>query len=193
MSKKFLKNFLIFVIILNIFSCGFQVIYRDKEEGSDSSYEEELASIRIKKDRTRLDQELKNNLYDTLNPDLIKAEPKYFLTLTTAKTVSGTFITLTGASGRNKVTLSVTYKLQNIETGEEVSHGTTSVNDNYDVTSNRYGTYTAENYVLSNLTKIAAQNLRNSLVNDLIEAKKKKGKKNTEWLDLPADEAKNPE
>jgi hypothetical protein len=47
------------------------------------------------------------------------------------------------------------------------------VNDSYDVTANRYGTYVAGEYVLSNLTKIAAQNIRNSLVNDLIEAKRK--------------------
>jgi hypothetical protein len=182
MSNLFKKLF-IFILASNIFSCGFQVIYRDKEENSNISYEAQLASIRIKKDRTRLAQELKNNLYDTLNPDNLKEEPKYFLTLVTTKTISGTFVTLTGASGRNKVTLNVTYTLQNVETGEEVSHGTTSVNDNYDVTTNRYGTYTAENYVLSNLTKIAAQNLRNSLVNDLIEMKKKKEKKDAEEKD----------
>lgn len=190
--NKIFRNFFILIISLNIFSCGFQVIYRDKEENSNVSYEAQLASIRIKKDRTRLAQELKNNLYDTLNPDNIKAEPKYFLTLVTTKTTSGTFITLTGASGRNKVTLNITYKLQDLETAEEISHGTTTVNDNYDVTPNRYGTYTAENYVTSNLTKIAAQNLRNSLVNDLIEMKKKKEKKALEekdaddWLKSPS-------
>jgi hypothetical protein len=72
-----------------------------------------------------------------------------------------------------KITLKINYELKNLATATTISAGSTSVNDNYDVSSNRYGTYSAENYVRTNLTKIAAQNIRNSLVNDLIEVQKK--------------------
>jgi hypothetical protein len=171
--KKLSYKTLIIFLILSFFSCGFQVIYHEKIAENDLNYVAELAAIRIKKTRTRNDQELKNNLYDLLNPDYVKTEPKYFLTLTINESISATFISSTGASGRNKITLSVSYELKNLATAAIISNGTTAVNDNYDVGSNRYATYVAENYVRSNLTKVAAQNIRNSLVNDLIETTKK--------------------
>lgn len=168
-----LRKFLITLLLLSLCSCGFQIIYKENDKDSEISYIKELAAIRIKKDRVRINQELKNNLYDTINPDSIKVEPKYFLTLTLTEAISPTFITVTGSSGRNKITLTVTYVLQDLATAETISEGHSSVNDNYDISSNRYGSYTAENYVRSNLTKIAAQNIRNSLVNDFIELKKR--------------------
>lgn len=165
------KKVLVLITLLNISNCGFQVIYKNDTESV--SYEQELAAIRIKKDRTKLDQDLKNNLYDLLNPDSIEVEPKYFLILTTNKSVTSTYTTETGASGRDKIYLHINYELKDLKTATTISTGKTSVNDNYDVTINRYGTYTANEYVQLNLTKIAAQNIRNSLVNDLIEMKKK--------------------
>lgn len=159
------------LLLLSLCSCGFRIIYEERTDVV--SYAQELASIRIKKDRNRMSQELQNNLYDILNPDYIKAEPKYFLVLKATKGIGSTFTTLTGASGRNKITMDVTYEFKNLEDGQTLSKGKTSVTDNYDVTTNRYGTYVADQYVQSNLTKIAAQNIRNSLVNDLIEIRKK--------------------
>ncbi len=166
-----MRNFLRLIILISLCSCGFQVIYRD--EANNFSYAEDLASIRIKKDRTHLSQELKSNLYDLFNPDYIKAEPKYFLILRTNRMMSGTLITQTGASGRNRVTVDVIYELKNLENGAVISRGMTSVNDSYDVSTNRYGTYVSDETVQNNLTKIAAQNIRNAIVNDFIEVKKK--------------------
>ena len=101
-----LRKFLAVFLIIGLCNCGFQVIYKDRKE-ADISYIHELASIRIKKDRNRLAQELKNNLYELLNPDYLKVDAKYFLTLTIQESLSPTFISLTGASGRNKITLNI--------------------------------------------------------------------------------------
>jgi len=157
------------LIAASLCGCGFQVIYKERGKNADISYVDELAAIRIKKDRDRLSQELKNHLYDLLNPDYKKVEPKYFLIITQKDSVSPTFITVIGSSGRNRITTSVNYELKDLQTGKTIAAGSTSVYDNYDVSSNRFGTYTAENYVRSNLTTLAAQNIRNSLVNDFIE------------------------
>jgi hypothetical protein len=173
MLRQALKKTFGILLILTFSACDFQVIYKEKVRGVGITYAQDLSAIRIKKDRTKLSQELKNNLYDILNPDYIKSEPKYFLILTAKSGISSTFTTFTGASGRNRVTLDVTYTLKNLDNAITISSGTTSVNDNYDVTTNRYGTYNAEQYILTNLTKIAAQNIRNSLVNDFIETRKK--------------------
>lgn len=166
---KILTTFL----LLALCSCGFQVIYRDHEAGTDISYVDELASIVIKKDRTKVSQDLKNSLYDLFNPDHIKASPKYFLIIKVTQSLSSTFTTSTGSSGRNRVDLNIVYELKNLETAQVISRGTTTVSDNYDVTTNRYGTYSAEQYIQANLSQVAAQNIRNSLVNDFIETRKK--------------------
>lgn len=174
MHRSIIKSYyLIFTLscALIINSCGFQVIYKDQYK--EKSFSNELASIRIKKNRKQLDQQLKNNIYDTLNPDYIKVEPKYFLETTLTTNTFSTFITSTGASGRNRVNLVVSYKLKNLKTMELISEGTTSMSDNYDVSTNRYGTLVADDYIKNNLTKIIAQNIRNSIVNDIIEMRKK--------------------
>ena len=165
------QKFLIVISIFCIYSCGLQVVYKDQNLSTSLSHE--LAGIRIKKDRTELSQQLRNNLYDILNPDHIKTANKYFLILKLSQSSSSTFITTTGASGRNKITLNVAYELKNSENMQEISNGSIIMSDNYDVTPNRFGTYSAQNYVESNLTKLLAQNIRDSLVNDLVELQKR--------------------
>jgi len=182
----------LFLLLFALSSCNFQVIYKEREEGVDISYIDELAAIRIQKIRNRVGQEFQDNLYDILNPDYVKAEPKYLLVLKINTTITPVFITQTGSSGRNNLALTITYDLKNLETAQTIASGSTSVNDNYDVSIKRYGTYVTEEYVKSNLTKIAAQNIRNSLVNDLIEDKKNPRKKD-DWLNEKPEEKKTDE
>lgn len=159
-----------------LFSCGFQVIYNEKSSGI--SYEKELASIKIEKSSGRLSQILRSKLYDTFNPDDLKVESKYYIVLQIKESESPTFLTSTGASGRNKITISISYQLFDLATNNLVSSGSTSANDNYDVGENRYGTYVAQKFTRDNLTKTLAQNIRDLLVNDIIELKKSSNNSN---------------
>jgi hypothetical protein len=162
-----MKNILFLLLILFQVGCGFNVLYDDSLTKDEFSFEKELASIRIKKVRTKIDQELKNNLYDLLDPDNLKIEAKYFLELDLTKSVSATFITSSGASGRNSLTLEVKYKLYQLKTAKLISEGIISIRDNYDVIENRYSTYISEEFVMSNLTKIIAKDIRNALIYDI--------------------------
>lgn len=167
-KQKILKRALAIVTLSILsFSCGFQVIYKDQYV--ENSMANHLASIAIRKERNQLAQTLKNNVYDILNPDYIKTESKYFLEMKIESSVGPTFTNSSGGSGRNKVTLKVSYTLKNIKTAQIISAGATEVFDSYDVSSNRFATYTADEFVKENLTKIVAQNIRNSIVNDLVE------------------------
>jgi hypothetical protein len=69
------KSLVIFAFIFLVLtaSCGFEVVYRDdlKQNNSQlnqsnhySFYQSELSAIKIKKTRDKIDQQLKNNLYD---------------------------------------------------------------------------------------------------------------------------------
>lgn len=164
---------LIFLLIfspLTLTSCGFQVIYKDQEKSD--SFAAELAAIRIKKERSNLDLQLKNNLYDVFNPDYLKVEPRYFLEIKISSSTGWSYITSTGAAGRKRAMIAANYVLKNAQTMQMISQGTTDASDNYDVSLNRYGTEVAEDYIKQNITKIIAQNIRNSIVNDLIEVKR---------------------
>ncbi|MFM8186790.1 MAG: hypothetical protein ACKN9I_07690, partial [Alphaproteobacteria bacterium] len=113
----------------------------------------------------------KSNLLDVLNPDNIKVEPKYFLEVTFISKISPTFTNITGSSGRNKLTITANYELKKLNDLKTVSSGKTEAYDSYDVDINRYGTYSAEEFVKENLTKVIAQNIRNLIVNDIIDEK----------------------
>jgi len=169
MINNFLKKLVIFLVFLNLTSCGFQVIYKDQFD--ESSLANKLASIKIKKNREYLHQKLKSNLLDVLNPDNIKVEPKYLLEVKFETKISPTFTNITGGAGRNKLTIIAFYDLKNLSNAQIISNGRVEVYDSYDVDINRYGTYSAEEFVKENLTKVIAQNIRNLVVSDLIDEK----------------------
>ncbi|MFM2200185.1 MAG: hypothetical protein RL769_238 [Pseudomonadota bacterium] len=173
MAKTLTKIKLIISLTIFFFinCCGFQVVY--KEQNLSSSISHELATIAIQKDRTQISQQLRKNLYDNLNPDYIKTDKKFLLVIDLKQSISPTFITTTGASGRNRVTLIATYQLKDIANAKEVAKGSSEVSDNYDVSLNRYATNIAEDYVKNNLTKLLAQNIRDMIINDLVELRKK--------------------
>lgn len=167
----------VFILLCTVFicsSCGFRAVYSTQDNPDLLLIANDLAGIRIKKDRERTSQVLKNKLYDLLNPDYLKVEPKYFLSLTVKKSNSSTFTTNTGASGRNKITLEVSYELKDLGNAMIIAKGSTLVSDSFDVTDNRYATEIANDSVQNNLSALAAQNIRNMLVNDFIGMNKNK-------------------
>lgn len=163
-----LRIVIIFLLILLPCSCGFESVYNleNKISGVDN-YEEELAAIKIKKESKRINQVLRNNLEDALNPDDIKTEPKYSLEISLSKSISSTFITSTGASGRNKVILNATYKLIDLNSGKVIATGISTANDDFDVETRRFANYITGEAIELNLTKIIAKNIRNLLVGDI--------------------------
>jgi len=169
-NLKFTTLKIVFFLFL-FTSCGFEVIYKDHTLSNSLAYQ--LASIKIEKKRTQLNFELQNSLYSLLNPDKLNIEPKYLLILKTTTNTSSTYITSTGASGRNRITITTSYTLKNLQNNQVLSSGEATASDNYDISSNRFGTTVAEDYIKNNVLKIVSTNLRNSLVNDFVQFAKK--------------------
>ena len=171
-----MKLLVLFVAFILLSSCGFHAIYATDNKISKNSgeYRQELASIKIEIARNKLNQDLENNLEKTLNPDEIKSDAKYSLSISLNKSLSSTFTTSTGSSGRNKVILTAVYKLKDLNTGEVIAGGTTDAKDDFDVEDKRFANYIAEESIASNLTLIIAQNIRNLLINDIVNNYKTK-------------------
>ncbi len=163
MRKLTIKILIVFIFSSLINNCGFRVIYDKKES---DLYIKELVSIKIQKKRDKIYQDFKNKLYDIFNPQKIEGEKKYILIYNISQSISSTYISETGSSGRNKLTLNVDFKLKDISNGKVISSGYSNVSDNFDVSDNRYATYVTQDYVKNNLLNIVARDIRNSIVND---------------------------
>jgi len=188
--KNKMRAKIYFLIILSLFSsCGFHAIYRSDNKISDKSqgYNEELASINVEVTRKKLNQDLKNNLEQVLNPDGIKVDAKYSINISLDRNTVSTFTTYTGSSGRNKVILTANYQLKDLKSGEVIATGTATAKDDFNVENNvknnRFANYIAEDNIASNLTLIIAQNIRNLLINDIVN--------NYKVRDIPSRTAQN--
>jgi len=157
------------ILLLNCLSnCGFQAIYKEHPSDSEINYDDRLATIDISKKRKRIDQKLRDNLETVLNPNNIQTEKKYLLNIDLDKTIAGTLINPTGSVGRNKITLTGNYTLTRISDNKIISTGTATAKDDFNVESKRFANYITEEEMELNLTKLIAENIRNSLINDLI-------------------------
>ncbi len=150
-------------------SCGFTVLYDQKDTGLN--YEKELAAIKIQKSAGTTSQELRTAIYNAINPDNFNEEIKYYLVLSSSESISSTFLTSAGSSGRNKITMNVDYKLKSYANDKIVASGSVIDSESYNINLNRYGNYTAEEFARSNLLKALSQKIRNLLVQDLIGLK----------------------
>jgi hypothetical protein len=164
-----LLRIIISILILNLFSaCGFQPIYKNDITRGGINYENELAAIKISGDKKRIDQKLKVNLQEILNPNKLEIEKEYNLTIKISKKTVGTFINDTGSAGRNKVILNANYKLSRIADDEIIASGNATAKDDFDVKEKRFADYITEESIELNLTKLIAQNIRDLIINDLI-------------------------
>jgi hypothetical protein len=181
-------QFLIIACLLNLplilSSCGFKPIYKSNTNiENGENYAKELAAIQIKYKRKRINQELRNNLQKILNPNDIKVKPKYLLNVDIDKGLVSTFTTTTGSSGRNKVVLTASYVLKDLNNGEKIASGDTNAKDDFDVEEKRFANYVIEEAIASNLTLTIAQNIRNLLINDIIDNIRKKKEEENEKLE----------
>jgi LPS-assembly lipoprotein len=182
-----MKKYLL--VLLFLASCGLRPIYKISSEISDQSqnYKQELASIKVEITRKKLNQNLKNNLEKILNPEDIKTDPKYLITVSLQRSLSSTFTNFTGSSGRNKVTLTAKYQLKDLNSEEIIAAGSTTANDDFDVENKRFANYITEETIADNLTLTIARNIRNLLINDIVNNYKNKDKERKEFKDKSVD------
>ena len=171
-----MKKYFLLFLFLSLASCGLRPIYQIDNKISDKSqaYRQELASIKVDIARKRLNQNLKNNLEKILNPDDIKTDPKYLISVTLKKSLTSTFTNFTGSSGRDKVILTASYKLKDLNSGDVIAGATTTAQDDFDVRDKRFANYAAEDAISENLTLIIAKNIRDLLINDIVNNYKAK-------------------
>lgn len=161
-----LISFIALSLTLIISSCGFKPINYVKNDLGDNM-EVRLASIIIKKSSGFKSQQLRTKIFEIFNPSNIKTEPKYILTITPRESQRSTFITSLGSSGRMRLDVNIKYSLTEITTTKQVSNGSISSSESYNIDQNRFGNYNAKNYARESVCNALAEKLRNMIIQDL--------------------------
>ncbi len=164
MLHYYKKSIFLLLTLLIVSNCGFHSIYNDKiiNESNIS-----LNAIKINQNQDKNEQRLRIELEKTLNPEQIDVNKKYILDFEIKKQIQIIIINKTGASGKNRITLNVKYKLKDIEYGDIISSGSVYSKDTYDVQNNRFANYIAEEEVERGLLRSISQNIRDFLIRDL--------------------------
>ncbi len=177
MLRRLLVTTVLLFIATICIGCGFTAIYGKTTYGRSEKASEpitklldgELSKIAIQKGKDQLSQKLRNALYDLF---VQKPDPSYFMSLKVSVSVVPTYITGAGSSGRNRVTLIASYELKRLSDGKLIGKNSTSVYDNYSVSDIRYANYTSEEAIGMQLCELAALNIRDMAVSDLVQFNK---------------------
>ncbi len=160
--KKIINLSCHLTFIFFLASCGFKPIYSND---NNNNINQLLTNIKIQASNKKDNLFLKNYIYDYINPyNNSNPDYQYILLLDISKNISTAYITKTGSSGRNRVQIDVKFTLKEITNSEIILQNTISLSDNYDVTSNRYATHKMEEYIIKNILKIIAKDIRNNII-----------------------------
>lgn len=156
----------VITLLLSVFSCGFKPVNYVKSDLGEK-LEVRLASIVIKKSSGLKSQQLRTKIFDIFNPSNFKAEPRYLLVITPRESQRSTFITNLGSSGRMQLDVNINYSLTEIATTRQVSKGSISSSESYNIDQNRFGNYNAKNFARESVYNSLAEKIRNVIIQDL--------------------------
>lgn len=161
-----LISFIVLSLTLTASSCGFKPVNYMKSDLGEK-LEVRLASIVIKKSSGLKSQQLRTKIFDTFNPSNIKTEPRYLLVVTPRESQRSTFITSLGSSGRMQLDVNIKYSLTEIATTQQVSKGSISSSESYNIDQNRFGNYNAKNFARESVYNSLSEKIRNVIIQDL--------------------------
>jgi hypothetical protein len=145
-------------ILLMLTSCGFKPVLSQNSDGYHILEHVKLVSV-DGQDQPRINRIIRENLGDDLG-----VSPLYTLTLKVNNELSATGTMKDSQSTRYKVKVTFEYHLSDIETREEINHGSIYLYSSYDVAESEFANYVAERYTNDNLLKQLCDELKERLI-----------------------------
>ncbi len=122
-------------------ACGFEPLYGTR---TSAAFSAELASIEIAPIKSRLGRLVRNVFHDGLTPRGAPAAPRFRLALEIAETTTPLLIQLDDTVTRFNLSLSASYTLTDLESGETVHQGGARTIGSYNVVESQFATVVAE-------------------------------------------------
>ena len=131
------------VLLAGLGGCGFQPLY-GQAQGSPVATVEDLALIRIKPLVDRTGQQMHNLLRDRLNPRGQPTRPGYVLTVIVTESTRELGVEIDETATRSNLSLSASFDLTLASTGQHLTSGTSISINSYNILSNEFATFSAE-------------------------------------------------
>jgi len=138
MTARF--GFLAIVLALLLGGCGFHPLYAER---GDSTFDADLAAIKVNTIQDRLGQELALSLRDGLNPRGIKVPTRYVLEVKLFPQRHDLAIRSDGTASRTQMMIIANFHLKEIETDRTVMQGTTRTAVSFDSQGDEYANVVA--------------------------------------------------
>jgi len=168
--------FRIFIISLvtPLASCGFHPVYSQKSQ--DTANPEMAAFFReitIDEIPNKSGQDLKNSLYDALNPASVSSDKKYRLEVKLKRDIIPLIIEKDRSITRYSLVYTAILNLSETASGKVIYSGTSRTSGSYDALNSDYAVYMAEGDTGYRVIKDMADDIKNKLTSFYIKRDKK--------------------
>ena len=167
--------FVVAVVVATATACaGFRPLY-GRDGGTHSVAALELARTKILPIEDRMGQQLRNNLFDLMNPRGEPARPAYVLSVTLSTSTESLGLRKTGFATRANLHATASLTLTDTRTGKVLLNGSHKIIGGYDLLDSEFATLTSEKNVKTRAATELAHAIRSQLsVYFLQNAKKTK-------------------
>ena len=144
---------------LGLSACGFEPLYG--RHGTDApTVQGELETVQIQPIAERIGQRLYNHLRDRLNPRGTPGEPRYTLHVTLEETSDKLAVNIDKTAARANLTVIASYELKSVTREEIVYRGHSRTVGSYNIVSNLFSTYSAEEDTRVRAAEVLADDIR---------------------------------
>lgn len=159
------------VLAAALVGCGFRPMYKEGAAGTPTVAE--FSDVMVAQPEDRRDQLLRNDLVDLLTPLGSPSRPRYLLTYKITESISAVFTTRSEEVTRNNLVVSVSYTLQDYESGQLLYSLSTSSYSSYNLTVADYSNLISEKNARERALQDSAEQLRLRLGNYFGKYRKK--------------------
>ena len=139
-------------------ACGFQPLYRQDTAGGGTV--PLMAAISVPPPTERLDQLVRSELMDRLNPTGLSAAKRYVLYIKVAEARGAVLVTRNESVSRFNLVEALEYRLTDSDTGRTLTTGTLSSSASYNVLRAEYSNLAAEEDARTRATRDLAELIR---------------------------------
>lgn len=155
-------KFIALIALLCATACGFTPLYATLDERQVTDKTAQINIVPIDNYKGYL---LQTDLRNKLNPEQLKAQPKYDLYVTLPEPlISDQNIQEDFFSSRERIIQRANYKLVDRQTKKVLLDTSTSATGSYNITLEPYATYMSKERVQENLLKILAQTISTHVI-----------------------------
>jgi LPS-assembly lipoprotein len=144
---------------LGLSACGFEPLYG--RHGTDApTVQGELETVQIQPIAERNGQRLYNHLRDRLNPRGTPGEPRYTLSIKLEESSDKLALTGDKTATRANLTVIASYELKSLAREEVLYRGRSRTVGGYNIVSNLFSTYSAEEDTRARAAEVLADDIR---------------------------------